>query len=74
MFFADPQKTNKLRINLVYQREVFVASVPQDFIDTNGVDSRQNAILESPIHDILHRMKDFFPGRAKSNGNFFPGQ
>jgi hypothetical protein len=43
-----------------------------DFIDANGVDLAERAVLQSPSDDMFDRIEHFVPGSAKALGGFFP--
>ena len=45
-----------------------------DFIDANGVDLAEGAMLQTPSDDMFDGIKDLFPRSTEGLGRFFPRQ
>jgi hypothetical protein len=43
-----------------------------DFIDADGVDLAERAVLQSPSDDMFNRIEHLVPGSAKAVVGFFP--
>ena len=71
-FLAHPEQTGDAEIDLIDQRQVLVAFGVLDFIDADGVDLAERAVLQSPGDDMLDRIENLVPGSAKRFGGFFP--
>ena len=73
-FLADPEQAGDAEIDLVDQRQVLVAFGVLDFIDSDGVDLAERAMLQPQGDDMLDGVEDLVPGSAKCLGRFLPGQ
>ena len=71
---ADPQQARAILLDLVDQGQVLVTFGILDLIDADRPDRTQVAMLQPPLHHILHRLADLVPGGAKRHGGFLPGQ
>jgi hypothetical protein len=71
-FLAHPEQTGDANIDLIDQGQVFVAFGVLNFIDADGVDRAERAVLQSPSDDMLDRVADLFPRGTKGLGSFFP--
>jgi len=71
---ADPQQACKILIDLVDQRQIFVALGVLDLVDADGPDWTEAAMLQPPRDHILHRLTDFVPVGAERHGGFLPGE
>ena len=45
-----------------------------DFIDTDGIDGTERAVLQSIGDDILNGIEDLIPGSTEGLSGFFPGK
>ncbi len=61
-------------IDLVDQRQVFVAFGVLDFVDSDGVDLAEHPVFQAPGDDVFDRVENLLPGSAKRFGRFLPGQ
>ena len=61
-------------VDLVDQRQVFVAFGVLDFIHTNGANRLQRAMLQAPTDHILDGVAHLVPGSVEGLGGFLPGQ
>ena len=52
-FLAHPEQTGDADIDLVDQRQIFVAFGVLDFVNADGVDLAQRPVLQSPGDDVL---------------------
>jgi Outer membrane efflux protein len=73
-FLADPQQAGEPLVDLIDQRQVFVALGVLDFIHTNGADPLQLAMLQAPTDHILDGVAHLVPGSVEGLGGFLPGQ
>ena len=73
-FFAYPEQTGDAEIDLIDQRQVFVAFGVLDFIDADSVDLAERAVFEAPGDDMLDGVENLVPRSAKGLGGFFPGK
>src|SRR5713226_7160272 len=73
-FFADPQQAGEPLVDLVDQRQVFVAFGVLDFIHTNGADRLQRAMFQAPADHILDGVAHLVPGSMEGLGGFLPGE
>src|SRR5487761_2066318 len=64
-FLADPQQACRLGIDLIDERQIFVAPSVLDLIDTDGTDRPQGTLTQSPLHDILDGQANLVPGSLK---------
>src|SRR5262245_19869047 len=71
-FSAYPQQAGDADVDLVDQGQVLVAFSVLDFIDANGVDLTERAVLQSPGDDMFDRIEYLVPGSAKALCGFFP--
>ncbi len=71
-FFADPEQAGDPLVDLVDQRQVFVAFGVLDFIHANGADRLQRAMLQAPMDDILDGVTNLVPGSVEGISGFFP--
>ena len=71
-FLADPEQAGDANIDLVYQRQILAAFGVLDFIDANGVDLAERAVLQSPGDDMFDRIENLVPASAKALRGFFP--
>ena len=71
---ADPQQAGGMLLDLVDQRQIFMALGVLDLIDTDGLDRTEAAMLQPPRDDILHCLADFVPAGAERQGGFLPGE
>src|SRR6516162_1452441 len=72
--FPYPQQPLALPIDLIHQRQVLMALAPGHLIDPQGPNPGQLAVLQTPPHHPLHRVKDLFPGGVKDRGHLAPGK
>ncbi len=73
-FLADPEQSGEPLVDLVDQRQVFVAFGVLDFIHTNGADRLQGAMLQAPADHILDGVAHLVPGSVERLGGFLPGE
>ena len=73
-FSAHPEQAGDADVDLVHQRQILVAFGVLDFIDADGVDRAEHAVLQSPADDVLDRIEHLLPGSAKARRGFFPGK
>jgi hypothetical protein len=59
-------------MSIWYQRQIRVAFGVLDFIDADGVDLTERAVLHSPSDDMFDRVEHLVPGSAKALCGFFP--
>jgi hypothetical protein len=52
--------------------QIFVPLGVLDFIDADGVDLTERAMLQTPGDDVFYRIENLIPGRAERIGRFFP--
>jgi len=71
-FSPYPEQAADADVDLVDQGQVLVAFGVLDFIDANGVDLTERAMLQSPGDDMFHRIEHLVPGSAKALCGFFP--
>ena len=71
-FSPDPEQARDADVDLVDQCEVLVASGVLDFIDADGVDLTERAVLQSLGHDVFDRIEHLIPGSAKALCGFLP--
>jgi hypothetical protein len=65
-------QTGGADVDLVDQGQVLVAFGVLDFIDANGIDLTERAMLQSPGDDVFHRVEHLVPASAKALCGFFP--
>lgn len=53
----DPQQPPAARINLIDQCRVHVPLLSRQFIDPNGFDAVEVAVLKTPVYRLFHRPK-----------------
>ena len=58
---ADPQQPRALRLDLVDRCWVLVPPFILDLIDANGLQGLEGTMLQSPQHDVLHRLAHLSP-------------
>jgi hypothetical protein len=73
-FLAHPEQTGDAEVDLIDQGKVLVAFGVLDFIDADGVNLAQRAVLQAPGDNVFDGIKNLFPGSAKRLGRFFPGK
>jgi hypothetical protein len=66
------QSRRVMDVNLIDQGQVLMAFGALDFIDANGVDLTERAVLQSPGDDMFNRIEYLVPGSAKALCGFFP--
>jgi hypothetical protein len=71
-FLAHPEQTGDANVDLVDKGQVFVAFGVLDFIDADGVDLAERAVLQSPGDDMLDGVENLLPRSPKGLGSFFP--
>jgi hypothetical protein len=59
---------------LIDQGQILVAFGVLDFVDADGIDGTEGAVLQSIGDDILNGIEDLVPGSAEGLGGFFPGK
>jgi hypothetical protein len=64
--FAHPEQPHAVGLDLVDQRQELVALADVDLVDTDGAQSPEFTMRQSPLHDVLHRMAELIPGRAEA--------
>src|SRR5215468_5673813 len=64
-FLAYPEQAGHADIDLIDQRQVFVAFGVLDFIHADGVDLAQFAVCQSPMDDVFDSIENLIPGSAK---------
>ena len=69
--FSDPEQASDANSDLVDQRQILAAFGVLDFIDANGVDLAERAVLQSPGDDMFDRIENLVPGSAKALRGFF---
>jgi len=62
------------QIDLIHQGQIFVPFAALNLVHANGANRSQNAMLQPPGDQILHRVVDLIPGSAKLFGAFLPGK
>jgi hypothetical protein len=67
-------KTGEPLVDLIDQRQVFVAFGVLDFIHTNGTDLLQRAMFQAPADHILYGVAHLVPGSVERLGGFLPGE
>src|SRR6516225_1822214 len=70
--FPHPQQSLAALIDLIHQCQVLMALAPGHLIDPQGSDPGQLAVLQTPLHHPLHRVKDLFPRGVKDGGHLAP--
>jgi len=60
--------------DLIDQGQILVAFGVLDFVDADGIDGAEGAVLQSIGDDILDGIEDFIPGSTEGLGGFFPGK
>ena len=60
-FPADPKQAGDVRIDLVNQRQVLVAFGVLDFVDSDGVDGAECAMLQPEGDDVFDGVENLFP-------------
>ncbi len=73
-FPADPEQAREALVDLVNQRQVFVALGVLDLIHADGPDRLQRAMLQAPGDDVLDGVANLFPGSVERLGGFLPGE
>src|SRR6202041_723968 len=58
-FAAHPKQARDAEIDLINQRQVFVAFGVLDFIDAERIDLSQHPMLQSESDDVFHRVETF---------------
>ena len=71
---AHPQQPGAIGFDLIDQRQELVALPDVDLVDADGAQGPELAVLDPPLHDILHRLADLVPGRAKAQRRVLPRQ
>src|SRR3984957_6805016 len=51
-----------------------LAEILLDFVDADGIDGAEGAVLQSIGDDILDGIEDLVPGSAEGLSGFFPGK
>ncbi len=64
-FLSYPQQACAARLDLVDQGEIVMSASVLDLVHTDGPDRAELAMLQPPLHDVLHRLADFLPGLWK---------
>ena len=59
-------------VDLVDNGLVVMAPVPLNFIDADGLDVIEVAVLQSPGNSVFHSFVDMLPTNTESGGNLFP--
>ena len=73
-FLAHPQQSRTAQVDLIHQGQIFVPFASLNLIHANGANRSQDAMLQPPSDQILHRVVDLIPGSAKLLGGFLPGE
>src|ERR1022692_2432416 len=73
-FPADPQQADDALVDLVDQRQIFVAFGVLDFIHADGADRFQRAMLQTPADHILDGEAHLLPESVERLGGFLPGK
>src|SRR5438552_195504 len=68
------EQTPAAVVELVDEREVLVALLPRQFVDADGHDTVETAVLETPAHCVLDAPKDRTPARPEATRRLLPGQ
>jgi hypothetical protein len=63
-----------MEIDLINQGQVLVAFGVLDFVDADGIDGAEGAVLQSIGDDILDGIEDLVPRSAEGLSGFFPGK
>ena len=71
---AHPQQPSAAGLDLIDQRQELAALPDVDLVDADGAQRPEFAMLQPPLHDILHRMTDLIPGRAEAQRRLLPRQ
>jgi hypothetical protein len=71
---ADPQQAFASSVDLINHGEIFVPSLPEHFINADGSHIGQVPMSQAPFDRPFHGSEHLLPGRAKSEGGFFPGE
>ena len=71
-FPADPQQAGQPLVNLVDQRQVFVAFGVLNLIHTDGADRLQGAIVQAKVDHILDGIAHPIPGSMERLGGLLP--
>src|SRR5215471_13107117 len=71
---AYPEQAGHADIDLIDQRQLFVAFGVLDFIHADGVDLVQLAVCQAPGDDMFDGIENLIPRSAKGLGGFFPGE
>jgi hypothetical protein len=69
---ANPEQTGDADIDLIDQRQILVALGVLNFIDADGVDLAEHAVLQPPGDDMFDRIEHLVPGSPKALCRFFP--
>jgi hypothetical protein len=60
-FPPDPEQACDVEVDLIDQRQIFVALGILDLIDSNGVDLVQYPVLKSEGDNVLYGVENLFP-------------
>src|SRR5271169_899895 len=71
---ADPEQAGHSLVDLVDQRQVFVALGVLNFIHTDSSDRLQLAMLQTPADHVLDGIADLVPRSMERLGGFLPGE
>jgi hypothetical protein len=71
---GDPQEATTTLIDLVHQRQVPVASLVLDLIDSNGDDTAHLPMYQAPGNRMANSPIDRIPTATKNRGHLAPGQ
>ena len=72
--FPYPKQPFLHAIDLIYQGQVLVSSLPLALVHPEGRNSIHMAVRKSPGNCVFYRSKDVLPRGVKHFGNFFPRQ
>ena len=71
---GDVQQATAIGVDLVHQRQVFVAAAISDLIDADRFDGPDFTVRQSPADDPVDRAKDGVPTGAEDHRGFLPAE
>ena len=69
-FLTDPKKASGLRVDLIDQHEVRISFGILNFIDANGANVCQSAMLQAPVDDFEDCIADLIPSGVERHCGF----
>jgi hypothetical protein len=73
-FFPHPEQAGDAGVDLIDQGEIVVALGKLEFVDPDGRDRGQGAMLQAPFHNVLYGLANLVPGGTEGLGGFLPGK